>query len=165
MADQGQPLTMSGLNAMATEVGTASGPAATTREFNRRLIAEFRAGAGVLGGELAGMNFLLLTTTGARSGSARTTPLVYHRIDGRLIVVASTGGGPNNPAWFDNLVREPSVTVELGAQAWQGRAVVLAGPDREAVFAAVVRAVPTFGRYQARTTRVIPVVELLPFAG
>lgn len=162
MTEQKQPLTMAGLGAMATEVGTQTGPGATTKEFNRLLIEEFRANAGVIQGELEQANFILLTTNGAKSGARRTTPLVYHRIDGRLIVIASTGGGPRNPAWFDNLVLDPSVTVEIGAETWPGRAVVLSGDDRDAVFAAVVKSVPTFGQYQARTTRVIPVVELLP---
>lgn len=146
---------------MAAEVGTESGPAETTKEFNRRLIAEFRANGGKVAGELASTNFILLGTTGMRSGVQRTTPLVYHRIDGRLIVIASTGGGPRNPAWFDNLVADPAVLVEIGTERWHGRAVVLAGADRDAVFAAVVASVPTFGKYQARTERVIPVVELL----
>ncbi len=162
MTEQTKPLTMQGLTAMATEVGTEAGPGATTREFNRRLIDEFRANAGVLHGELGQANFVLLTTTSAKDGGPRTTPLVYHRIDGRLIVIASTGGGPRNPAWFDNLVADPVVTVEIGAQAWKSRARVLSGADRDAVFAAVVASVPTFGGYQARTSRVIPVIELLP---
>lgn len=161
MTERKQPLTMTGLTAMATEVGTETGPGVTTKQFNRLLIEEFRANAGVLQGELRNANFVLLTTTGAASGAQRTTPLVYHRIDGRLIVIASTGGGPRNPVWFDNLVAHPTVTVELGAETWQGRAVVLSGADRDAVFTVVVASVPTFGQYQARTSRIIPVVELL----
>jgi deazaflavin-dependent oxidoreductase (nitroreductase family) len=87
---------------------------------------------------------------------------VYHRIDGRLLIIASTGGGPRNPGWFDNLVKNSSVTVELGGQTWEGRAVLLSGAERDSLFAAVVKATPTFGRYQERTERTIPVVELLP---
>ena len=162
MNEPKKALTMTGLTAMATEVGTESGPGAKTKHFNRLLIEEFRANAGIVDGELRNANFILLTTIGTKSGSPRTTPLVYHRIEGRLIVIASTGGGPRNPAWFENLVAEPSVTVELGADTCQGRAVVLSGADRDAVFAAVAASVPTFGQYQARTSRTIPVVELLP---
>ncbi len=165
MSERKQPLTMTGLGAMATEVGTQSGPSATTKVFNRRLIEEFRANGGVVQGELAAVNFLLLTTKSARNGAPRTTPLVYHRIDGRLIVIASTGGGPRNPAWFDNLVHDPSVTVEINSQTWTGRAVVLSGADRGAVFAAVVASVPTFGQYQARTARIIPAIELFQDPG
>lgn len=169
MTEQKQPLTMTGLTAMATEVGTEVGPGVTTKQFNRLLIEEFRANDGVIQGELRHANFVLLTTfngtsgtrSGAHSDAQRTTPLVYHRIDGRLIVIASTGGGPRNPVWFDNLVAHPTVTVELGAETWQGRAVVLSGADRDAVFTTVVASVPTFGQYQARTSRIIPVVELL----
>ena len=165
MTKQKQPLTMTGLTAMATEVGTEVGPGVTTKQFNRLLIEEFRANDGVIQGELRHANFVLLTTidgrSGAHSDAQRTTPLVYHRIDGRLIVIASTGGGPRNPVWFDNLVAHPTVTVELGAETWQGLAVVLSGADRDAVFTAVVASVPTFAQYQARTSRIIPVVELL----
>ena len=162
MSDITHGLTRSGLNAMAAEVGTEAGPGATTKEFNRALIEAFRANHGVVPGELHGANFLLLTTTSAKSGAKRTTPLVYHRIDGRLLVIGSTGGGPRNPGWFDNLAKNPSVTVELGHETWEGRAVVLSGTERDALFAAVVRTAPTFGRYQERTQRTIPVVELLP---
>ena len=157
-----QELTASGLNAMATEVGTEAGPGTTTKQFNRALIDALRANHGVVPGELQGANFLLLTTTGAKSGAKRTTPLVYHRIDGRLLIIASTGGGPRNPGWFDNLAKNPAVTVELGGKTWDGRAVVLSGAERDLLFAAVLKATPTFGRYQERTERTIPVVELLP---
>lgn len=162
MNDTRPQLTRSGLNAMAAEVGTEAGPGAITKEFNRALINTFRANRGVVPGELQGANFLLLTTTSAKSGASRTTPLVYHRVGGRLLIIASTGGRPRNPGWFDNLARNPSVTVELGDATWEGRAVVLSGAERDALFAAVVKATPTFGRYQERTQRTIPVVELLP---
>jgi len=162
MDETSPELTRSGLGAMAAEVGTEAGPGAITKDFNRALIAAFRANRGVVPGELQGSNFLLLTTTSAKSGAPRTTPLVYHRIGGRLLIIASTGGGPRNPGWFDNLVKNPSVRVELGAATWEGRAVVLSGAERDALFAAVVKAAPAFGRYQERTQRTIPVVELLP---
>src|SRR5262245_37298384 len=155
LSDIPHELTRSGLNAMATEVGTEAGPGAITKEFNRALIDAFRANHGVVPGDLHGAKFLLLPTTSAKSGAKRTTPLVYHRIGGRLLVIASTGGGPTNPGWFDNLARNPSVTVELGDDAWAGHAVVLSGAERDALFAAVVKASPTFGRYQERTQRTI----------
>src|SRR5215475_8691811 len=125
MSDTTHDLTRSGLNAMAAEVGTETGPGAITKDFNRALIAAFRANRGVVPGELQGSNFLLLTTTGAKSGAPRTTPLVYHRVGGRLLIIASSARRPWNPGWFDNLVKNPSVTVELGDASWEGRAVVL----------------------------------------
>ena len=161
MSDPTHELTRSGLTAMAVEVGTEAGPGPVTKEFNRALVVAFRANRGVVPGELQGASFLLLTTTGAKSGARRTTPLVYHRIGGRLLIIASTGGGPRNPGWFDNLAVNSSVTVELGDETWEGRAVVLSGAERDALFAEVVKAAPTFGRYQERTQRTIPVVELL----
>ena len=154
-------LTLNGLGAMATEVGTDTGPGTTTREFNRALIEKFRANEGLVPGELQGVPFLLLTTTSVKNGARMPIPLVYHRIDGRLLVVASTGGGPRNPGWFNNLVRDPRVVVELGRETFEAIAVVLASDDRDAMFAAVVRSMPTFGGYQARTERIIPIVELV----
>ena len=130
MSDTPHELTRSGLNAMAAEAGTEAGPGATTKEFNRALIDAFRANRGVVPGELQGASFLLLTTIGAKSGAKRTTPLVYHRIGGRLLIIASTGGGPRNPGWFDNLAKNPSVTVELGDETWEGKAVELSAPRR-----------------------------------
>src|SRR5262245_47245799 len=156
MSEASPQLTRSGLGAMAAEVGTETGPGAITKEFNRALIDVFRANRGVVPGELQDGNFLLLTTTSAKTGAKRTSPLVYHRIGGRLPIVASTGGGPRNPGWFDNLARNPSVTVELGDETWEGQSVVLAGAERDALFAAVVKATPAFGRYQERTQRTIP---------
>src|SRR5262249_14842823 len=150
MNDTPHELTRSGLTAMATEVGTEAGPCAITQEFSRALMDAFRANRGVVPGELQGANFLLLTTTSAKSGVTRTTPLVYHRIGGRLLIIASTGGGPRNPSWFDNLAKNPSVKVELGDETWEGRAVVLSGAEREALFAAVRKAEPRVGRVEER---------------
>jgi deazaflavin-dependent oxidoreductase (nitroreductase family) len=103
------------------------------------IIETFRANRGVVPGELQSANFLLLTTTSVKSGAKRTTPLVYHRLGERLLTIASTGGGPTNPGWFDNLAKNPSVRVELGAETWEGRAIVLSGAERDALFAAVVK--------------------------
>jgi deazaflavin-dependent oxidoreductase (nitroreductase family) len=154
-------LTARGLAGMAAEVGTEAGPGATTRAFNRAFIEAFRSNGGVIPGELQRANFLLLTTIGAKSGTSQTTPLVYHRIDEQLLVIASTGGRSRHPRWYDNLVANPSVIVELGTETYAARAVVHAGAHRDALFAAVVKGAPGFGAYQERTERVIPVVELV----
>ena len=162
MAETAEPeaLTVDNMNRMAEEVRSETGPASTTRSFNEALIAEFRANGGRLSGELARGRFLLLTTTGARSGRQRTTPLTYLVIDGRIVIIASMGGAPASPAWFHNLVAHPEVTVELGGETYRARAVVTEGPDRDDLFAKVCAKISTFADYQARTTRVIPVVEL-----
>lgn len=155
-------LTVDNLNRMAEEVRSDGGPASTTRSFNEALIDEFRANGGKLTGELARARFLLLTTTGARSGRRRTTPLAYLPVDGRIVVIASMGGAPSSPAWFHNLVANPDVTVERGTETYAARAVVTEGADRDDLFAKVSAKISNFADYQSRTTRVIPVVELVP---
>ena len=130
--------------------------------FNRSVIAEFRASGGVVGGELAGMPLLLLTTIDARSRRPRTTPLVYHRRGARFLVIASNGGAARNPAWFRNLEREPGVTVEVGVETFAATATILEDSERDAAFAMIVAEAPSAGTFQARAGRTIPVIELKP---
>ena len=128
--------------------------------FNANLIAEYRANGGKVGGVFSGRPLLLLTTTGARSGQPRTTPLVYTRDGDRIVVIASKGGAPTNPAWFHNLVANPTVTVELGEEKFQAEAKVVAGAERDRLYDAQAAMMPQFAEYQTNTTRKIPVVVL-----
>ncbi|MEV8229684.1 nitroreductase/quinone reductase family protein [Streptomyces sp. NPDC079167] len=128
--------------------------------FNESVIEEFRANEGKVGGPFEGGNLLLLTTTGARSGTERTTPLGYVRHGGTLLVVGSDLGGPRHPAWYHNLLAHPVVRVEVGTRTFEALAVPAEGLRREQLFAHAVREVPGYGDYQARTTRVLPVVVL-----
>ena len=129
-------------------------------DFDAAVVGEFRAHGGRVGGELADTELLLLGTTGARTGRLRTTPLAYRREGDRLYVIASAGGAPAHPDWYLNLLTHPTVTVEVGTERFSATATVLAGADRDRVFAAIVRHSPTAGEYQARTGRTIPVVAL-----
>lgn len=128
--------------------------------FNERVIDEFRAQAGVVGGELAETRLLLLTTIDARGGRPRTTPLAYHRRGNRFLVVASNGGAPRNPTWFRNLERDPEVTVEIGVEMFAATARILDAVERDAAFASIVREAPAAGAFQAKAGRTIPVIEL-----
>ncbi len=130
------------------------------RSFNQQLIDEFRANDGVVGGQFAGAPLLLLTTTGARSGTRHTTPVVHGTDGDDLFVIASKAGAPTNPAWFHNLVANPEVTVELPGETYTARAVVTDEDRRARLYAQMVAVMPGFGEYQANTTRVIPVVVL-----
>jgi len=154
-------LSVENLSRMADDVRSAEGPGATTKAFNEALISEFRAKGGKLHGELSRARFLLLTTTGARSGRKRTCPLAYFVLEDRLVVIASKGGAPTSPAWFANLVANPGVTVELGAETFEATAVVLEGEDRDRLFEQVASKSRQFAEYQQRTTRKIPVVQLV----
>ncbi len=127
--------------------------------FNRRVIDELRANAGVCGGVLEGNPMLLLTTTGNRSGTPRTTPLTYHRDGERLVVMASAGGNPTDPAWYRNVVADPAVIVEIGTERYDATAST-AGHERNRLFDAMVAALPRFGDYQDAVDRVIPLVVL-----
>ena len=135
-------------------------------EFNQQVIEEFRANAGQVSGYFQGARLILLTTTGARSGAPHTTPVGYLPDgDGRSFVIASAGGAPNHPAWFHNLKATPRVTVEDGVFTYEAEAVVLEGPERDRVFARAVEADPGWADYQAKTSRVIPVVALRQVGG
>ncbi|RXS86054.1 nitroreductase family deazaflavin-dependent oxidoreductase [Streptomyces sp. TM32] len=132
-----------------------------TNDFNRRIIEEFRAHGGRVGGPFEGGRLLLLTTTGAPSGAPHTTPLGYLPDGGgRVLVIASAAGAPRHPAWFHNLVANPRVTVEAGVFTYEAQAVVLEGAERDRAFARAAEADPGWSAYQARTERVLPVVAL-----
>jgi len=124
--------------------------------YNQGVISEFRANHGVV--SQPPFPILLLTTTGARTGRRSTVPLGFAADDsGRVFVVASKAGAPTHPAWFHNLRANPSVTVELGDQSFQARAVVTSGEERDRLY----RVVSEMGsEYAKNTDRVFPVVVL-----
>jgi deazaflavin-dependent oxidoreductase (nitroreductase family) len=129
-------------------------------DFNQKVIAEFRANQGKVGGQMAGMPLLLLTTTGNKTGRTLTKPLAYTKDGDRIFVIASFAGSPKNPAWFNNLVANPTVTVELGTERFQARARVISGEERERLFKLQADKIAIFYDYQKKTTRQIPVVVL-----
>lgn len=131
-------------------------------DFNAKIIEEFRANAGVVGGGFAGAPMLLLTTTGAKSGAERVNPLVYLTDNGRRYIFASKAGAPTNPHWYHNLRAHPQVTVEVGDTRYEATATPVEGAEHDRVFAAQVALMPGFGDYQAKAGRVIPVIELVP---
>lgn len=134
-----------------------------TNDFNARNIAEFRANGGVLGGPFSGAPVLLLHTTGARSGAERTNPMMYQDLgDGRVAVFASKGGAPTHPDWYHNLVAHPSVTAEIGTGVREFRARTADPVERQPIWEKQKHDYPGFAGYEARTTRVIPVVILEP---
>ncbi|HEY1966462.1 MAG TPA: nitroreductase family deazaflavin-dependent oxidoreductase [Pseudonocardia sp.] len=131
-------------------------------DFNRRIIEDFRANNGEVGGQFAGASMLLLHTEGAKSGAPRISPMVYQRVDGGYAVFASFAGGPKNPAWYHNLVANPEVRIEVGSQTVPVRARVTEGAERDRIWTKQKRDIPTFAEYEAKTDRVIPVVVLEP---
>jgi deazaflavin-dependent oxidoreductase (nitroreductase family) len=131
------------------------------QDFNQRIIDEFRANHGRVGGPFEGGRLILLTTTGARTGTPHTTPVGYLPDGGdRILVIASAGGSPRHPDWYRNLVAHPQVTVESGVFTYEARAVVLVGEERDRAFARAVESDRGWAAYQEKTERVIPVVAL-----
>ncbi|OBI11218.1 deazaflavin-dependent nitroreductase [Mycobacterium sp. E2327] len=135
---------------------------ATINAFNTSIIDEFRANEGKVGGQFEGANLLLLTTTGAKSGQPRISPLAYFRIDGKLIIIGSFAGAPKDPAWVHNLRANPAAHVEIGTDAFDVTAHELPKAERDALFEKVAAAAPGFAEYQSKTSRVIPLFELQP---
>ncbi len=135
-------------------------------DFNQQVIEEFRANGGQVGGYFEGARLLLLTTVGARSGTPHTTPLGYLP-DGteRVLVIASAGGAPRDPAWFHNLVANPQVTVEAGVFTYEAEAVVLIGAERDEAFARAAEADPGWADYETKSGRTLPVVALQQVSG
>jgi deazaflavin-dependent oxidoreductase (nitroreductase family) len=137
-------------------VSTTSNP----NDFNAELIAEFRANDGKTTGPFEHAPLLLLTTTGAKSGQPRTSPVVYTRDGDNLVVIASKGGAPSNPNWYHNVVANPEVEVELPGERFRARARVAEGTERDRLYRAQADLMPGFDEYQTKTTRVIPVIVL-----
>jgi deazaflavin-dependent oxidoreductase (nitroreductase family) len=137
----------------------STGPTALN-DLNQRVITEFRANQGQVGGQYANRPLLLLTTTGAKSGRALTRPLAYTRDGERLVVIASFGGGPKNPSWYHNLVANPEATVEVGSERFRVRATVATGEERQRLYNRQAEQMPAFTEYQKKTTRQIPVIVL-----
>lgn len=131
--------------------------------FNDRVIAEFRANAGKVA-SFGDAPLLLLTSLGAKSGRPRISPMMYladYARPNRIYVFASKAGADSNPSWYYNLVAHPhDVTVEIGSDEHRGSAVVLDEPERSEVYNRQASLYPGFAEYQAKTSRVIPVVAI-----
>ena len=130
------------------------------KEFNKNLIEEFRANGGKVGGQFAGADLLLLTTTGAKAGEPRLAPLAYFTIDGKMIIIGSKAGADTNPDWVHNLRANPQAHVEVGTDAYDVASRELAPDERDELFDKVVAAAQGFGEYQSKTSRIIPLFEL-----
>ncbi|MEN9646225.1 MAG: Deazaflavin-dependent nitroreductase [Actinomycetota bacterium] len=130
-------------------------------DYNQQIIAEFRANGGKVGGRFEGLPMVLVTHTGAKSGVRRTTPLVCSRDGDTVVIIASMGGAPNNPAWYHNMVANPGVTVEVGSDTYEATVVVTEGDERQRLFDAQAAIMPFFNDYAASTSRVIPVLKLV----
>jgi deazaflavin-dependent oxidoreductase (nitroreductase family) len=128
------------------------------KAFNDDIVTKFRTNGGAVadfGGDL-----LLLTTTGAKSGEPRLSPLAYLTIDGKTIIFGSYAGAPKDPAWVHNLRANARAHIEVGADSYDVRAHELPLAERDEILPKVLALVPVFADYQSKTSRVIPLFEL-----
>lgn len=129
-------------------------------DWNEKIIAEFRANGGKVGGPFEGATLLLLYTTGAKSGQQRISPVMPFDLDGRLYIVGSYAGADVDPAWLHNLRANPNAHIEIGTDAFDVVAHEVPKEERDALYPRIVGQAPGFGEYQEKTSRVIPVIEL-----
>jgi deazaflavin-dependent oxidoreductase (nitroreductase family) len=131
-------------------------------DWNKGIIAEFRANGGKVGGQFEGAPLLLLHTTGAKSGQARVNPVMYQADGNNYVVFASKAGAPTSPDWYHNLVANPRASVEVGDSTVNVAAQIVDGETRERLWSKQKELYPGFADYESKTTRQIPVIVLQP---
>ena len=129
-------------------------------DFNAKVIEEFRANGGKVGGPFEGAPMILVHHVGAKSGTERVAPMVWFPDGDRLLIVASKAGAPTNPDWYHNLKAHPRVDVEVGTETFPVVVEELPRAERDEKWAQIAAASPGFAEYQQKTTRVIPVLAL-----
>ena len=129
-------------------------------DFNTKIIDEFRNNAGKVEGWDGDWTLLLLHHTGAKSGTARVTPLVYQAVGDHYAIFASKGGVPTHPAWYHNLMANPTTEIELGTEKVAVTARDLGGTERDEIWERQKATLSNFAEYEANTDRTIPVVLL-----
>jgi deazaflavin-dependent oxidoreductase (nitroreductase family) len=132
-------------------------------DWNQKVVEEFRANGGKVGGEMDGWPLLLLHHVGAKSGTERVNPLVYQRLGDSVAVFASKGGAPTNPDWYHNVVAHPDTKIEIGTETQPVTARVATGEERQKIWDAQKEIFPNFADYEKTAAgREIPVVVLDP---
>jgi deazaflavin-dependent oxidoreductase (nitroreductase family) len=131
-------------------------------DFNQKIVEEFRANSGKVGGMFEGAPMVLLHHKGAKTGTERVNPLMYQDLgDGAIAVFASKSGAPTNPDWYHNVVASPETTIEIGTDRYDVRARVADEEERERIWEAQKAAFPQFAEYETTAQgRKIPVVVL-----
>jgi deazaflavin-dependent oxidoreductase (nitroreductase family) len=129
-------------------------------ELNQKVISEFPANQGKVGGLFEGFPVLLMTMKGAKTGRTLVRPVCYGRDGEAIVIFASYGGKPHNPPWYHNLVANREITVEVGSEKFKARATVTSGKERQRLFEIAARSFPLLADYQKKTTRQIPILVL-----
>jgi deazaflavin-dependent oxidoreductase (nitroreductase family) len=129
-------------------------------EFTRQLMADIREHGRPTSGPMGGRPLMILTTTGAKSGEPRSAVVTYTRDGDRYVIAASKSGAPTNPAWYHNLLANPTATVETGGETFRAAARVTDGTERQRLWDQHATERPEFRDYPNKTSRVIPVIVL-----
>jgi deazaflavin-dependent oxidoreductase (nitroreductase family) len=133
-----------------------------TPEYNAGIVEQFRANGGRVGGTWERTPLLLLHHTGARSGVSRVNPVAYLPDDRGYLIWAANGGAPNHPAWYHNLLANPSTSIEVGGDTIDVVAEEATGEERERLFANAAERHPQLADIARETHRVIPYIILTP---
>lgn len=126
------------------------------------MVALYRLSNGKVIGRMAGLNLLLLTTTGRKTGKQHTTELGCFEQDGDYVIIASNGGADNHPKWFLNLKKNPQVSLQIQDKKVAAVAEEADPKTREVLWAKLVSLSPQYGKYATSTKRVIPMIRLHP---
>jgi deazaflavin-dependent oxidoreductase (nitroreductase family) len=130
------------------------------RDRDQKVVEEFRANGGAVGGTYAEVPLLLLHHTGAKSGAARITPLAYIGDGQNWVIFAANSGAPTHPGWYHNLCRNPAAAVELASGTYEVTARIAQGTGREVFLDRFRQSSPYFAGFEKATQREIPVVVL-----
>jgi len=140
---------------------SVAAPGGTDR-FDDRIVDEFRANEGRVGGPLAGTPMILIRHVGAKSGMKRVTPLAYTPVgDGRYAIVASNGGSSTHPSWYHNLKADPRIEVEVGTETFAVVAEELEGSARSEIWTRLLAASSSVAEFEMMAGRQIPLLMLI----
>jgi deazaflavin-dependent oxidoreductase (nitroreductase family) len=134
----------------------------TRTEYNAKIIGEFRANEGHVGGTWQETPLLLLHHTGTKSGVSRVNPVAYLPDDRRYLIWAANGGAPRNPDWYHNLKAHPNTRIEVGSEVIDVAAEVATGAERKRLFTRAAERYPQLADLARKTNRVIPMLILTP---
>ncbi len=129
-------------------------------DWNTRIIEEFRANEGRVGGQFEGAPMILVHHVGRRSGVERVNPLVYYPDGDSMVIIASEGGATKHPDWYHNLVSRDRTEVEVGAETFPVQVDEIDGDQRDELWQRIVTVMPGFAEYEKTANRVIPLLRL-----
>lgn len=132
------------------------------KKINDLHVYVYRRTGGLVGGKMGGMNVLLLTTTGRKTGQPRTVPVLYETDGQDLVIIASNSGSPEHPAWYNNLEANPQVELEIRHEKKKAVARTASTEERSRLWGRMVAKFSSYGDYQQKVDRVLPVVLLRP---